>query len=88
MSTRFVSCLGGMVLGTMFILLGLSFIVLGVTFLPVIGIIMAIPLLGVSLYFLRPSVQVTIRTEPTKKLVPEKEAPVEEGIPAVASQTA
>lgn len=82
------SRLGGLVLGAVFILLGVMFLVLGVTFLPIIGIIMAIPLLGLSLYFLRPLVQVTIRTEPAKKAVPAKETPAQKGIPAVAGQTA
>jgi len=82
------SRLGGLVLGTVFILLGVMFIVLGVTFLPIIGIIMALPLLGLSRYFLRPLVQVTIRTEPAKKPVPAREAAVPEGIPAVAGQAA
>lgn len=90
MSTRvsLASRLGGLVLGAVFILLGLMFTVLGVTFLPIIGIIMAIPLLGLSLYFLRPLVQVTIKTEPAKKTVPAKEAPVQERLPAVAGQAA
>ena len=90
MSTKVstASRLGGLVLGTVFILLGVFFTVLGVTFLPIIGIIMAIPLVGLSLYFLRPLVQVTIRTEPAKKMVPAREASVEEGMPAVASQAA
>lgn len=82
------SRLGGLVLGAVFSLLGLMFTVLGVTFLPIIGIIMAIPLLGLSLYFLRPLVQITIKTEPAKKMVPAKEAPVQEGIPAMAGQAA
>jgi hypothetical protein len=77
-----------LVLGSVFILLGLMFTVLGVTFLPIIGIIMAIPLLGLSLYFLRPLVQVTIRTEPAKKLVPATEADLEKGIPAAVGQAA
>ena len=90
MSTRvsWASRLGGLVLGVVFIQLGVFFIVLGVTFLPIIGLIMAIPLLGLSVYFLRPLVQVTIRTEPAKKAVPAKETPVHKGIPAVAGQTA
>jgi hypothetical protein len=71
-----------LVLGAVFILLGLMFTVLGVTFLPIIGIIMAIPLLGLSLYFLRPLVQVTIRTEPAKKTIPAKEVDLEKGVPA------
>jgi uncharacterized membrane protein YccF (DUF307 family) len=82
------SRLGGFVLGAVFILLGGMFIALGVTFLPIIGIIMAIPLLGLSLYFLCPLGQVTIRTEPAKKAVLAKETPAQQGIPAVAGQTA
>jgi hypothetical protein len=82
------SRLGGLVLGAVFILLGVMFIVLGVTFFPIIGIIMAIPLLGLSLHFLRPMVQVTIKAEPAKKLVPAKEADVEEGVPAAVGQAA
>ena len=90
MSTRdsLGSRLGGLVLGAVFSLLGLMFTVLGVTFLPIIGIIMAIPLMGLSLYFLRPLVQVTIRTEPATKPVPAREAEVERGVPAALGQAA
>ena len=90
MSTRvsLASRLGGLVLGAVFSLLGLMFTVLGVTFLPIIGIIMAIPLMGLSLYFLRPLVQVTIRTEPATKPVPAREAEVERGVPAALGQAA
>jgi hypothetical protein len=77
-----------LVLGAVFSLLGLMFTVLGVTFLPIIGIIMAIPLMGLSLYFLRPLVQVTIRTEPATKPVPAREAEVERGVPAALGQAA
>jgi hypothetical protein len=53
----------GLVLGTAFVLMGALFMVLGVTFLPVIGALIAIPLIGISLYFFRPQVQVTTTGE-------------------------
>ncbi|MFP3869595.1 MAG: hypothetical protein ACLFVT_01775 [Syntrophobacteria bacterium] len=50
--------LGGLVLGTAFVTVGALFMALGVTFLPVIGVVIAIPLIGISVYFFRPQVQV------------------------------
>lgn len=49
---------GGLVVGSAFVIMGLLLMVLGVTFLPVIGVIVAIPVMGMSLYFYRPQVQV------------------------------
>lgn len=49
---------GGLVVGSAFVIMGLLLMVLGVTFLPVIGVIIAIPVMGMSLYFYRPQVQV------------------------------
>ena len=48
----------GLVVGSAFVIIGLLLMVLGVTFLPVIGVIVAIPVMGMSLYFYRPQVQV------------------------------
>jgi sensor histidine kinase YesM len=39
------------VVGLAFFIVGMSFMLLGVTFLPVIGVVCAIPLMGISLSF-------------------------------------
>ena len=46
--------LAGMVVGLALIVVGLGFMALGVTFLPVIGILMGIPVLGIAWHFLSP----------------------------------
>ena len=55
--------LAGFVVGSGFVIIALLLMVLGVTFLPVIGVIVAIPVMGMSLYFFRPLVQVTTTGE-------------------------
>lgn len=49
---------GGWVIGSALIFVGVALIALGVTFLPVIGILAAIPLMAISLYFLNLKVEV------------------------------
>ncbi len=46
--------LAGMVIGVALLVVGLGFIVLGVTFLPVIGILVAIPVMGLAWRFMTP----------------------------------
>lgn len=53
-----VNRLASMVIGTALALVGLIFIALGITFLPVIGILIAIPVLMLSFNFLNPKLGV------------------------------
>lgn len=46
--------LASMIIGVALAMIGMLFIVLGITFLPVIGILMAIPVMAISFYFLNP----------------------------------
>ena len=45
----------GRLLGVFFLLLGLVFVIVGITVLPVIGFVVAIPLIALALYFFRKS---------------------------------
>ena len=46
--------LAGMIIGLALLVVGLGFLVLGVSFLPVIGILLAIPILGIAWHFVNP----------------------------------
>lgn len=46
----------GLLVGFAFIIIGMLFLLLGLTFLPVLGIIMALPVMRMSLSFLIPAV--------------------------------
>ena len=50
--------LASMVLSCAFLVIGMLFIVVGVTFLPIIGILIAMPVMGLSLYFFRNALRV------------------------------
>lgn len=56
--SRFVQRLAGLVVGTTFIMVGVFMVILGLTLLPVIGILLAIPIMFMSLYFIFPEVKV------------------------------
>src|SRR5208337_4611557 len=53
--------LAGMVIGVALLVVGLGFMVLGVSFLPVIGILVAIPVLGLAWRFMSPKAIVNER---------------------------
>ncbi len=68
--TGIANRLASMVIGVALAVIGLVFIALGMTFLPVIGILLAIPVMGLSLYFLNPKVQVETAAEEAKEVEP------------------
>ncbi len=59
--TGWANRLASMVIGISLGLVGLVFIALGITFLPVIGILVAIPVMMLSFKFLNP--KLTVETE-------------------------
>jgi hypothetical protein len=59
--------LASMVIGTALALVGLIFIALGITFLPVIGLLIAIPVMWMSFNFLNPKLGVDTVTEGVKE---------------------
>jgi hypothetical protein len=65
--TGLANRLASMVIGTALALVGLIFIALGITFLPVIGILIAIPVLGLSFHFLNPKLSVETVVEEVKE---------------------
>ena len=54
----FTERLAGLVVGTTFIMVGIFMVILGLTLLPVIGILIAIPIMFMSLYFIFPEMRV------------------------------
>ena len=50
--------LAGLVVGAALITVGIFMVILGLTLLPVIGVLVAIPIMSFSLYFLFPKMQV------------------------------
>jgi hypothetical protein len=64
--TGIANRLASMIVGVALALVGLIFIALGMTFLPLIGILLAIPVMGLSLYFLNPKIQVETVAEEAK----------------------
>ncbi len=56
--TRLANRVASMVIGVGLALVGLVFVVLGITFLPVIGILIAIPVMALSFNFLNPKLEV------------------------------
>jgi len=53
----------GLLVGFAFIIIGLLLLLLGLTFLPVIGVVMAVPVMGMSVSFLRPEMPVETADE-------------------------
>ncbi len=49
--------LSGLIIGVSFFVTGVLFVILGCTFLPVLGIIVALPIMGASFHFLGLSVR-------------------------------
>ncbi len=70
--TGLANRLASMVIGTALALVGLIFIALGITFLPVIGILIAIPVMGLSFHFLNPKLSVDTVVEEVKEAHEEK----------------
>ncbi len=56
--TGLANRLASMVIGVALAMVGLVFIALGITFLPVIGILIAIPVMALSFRFLNPKLSV------------------------------
>jgi hypothetical protein len=56
--TGLANRLASMVIGTALAMVGLIFIALGITFLPVIGLLIAIPVMALSFNFLNPKLSV------------------------------
>jgi hypothetical protein len=56
--TGLANRLASMVIGVSLAMVGLVFIALGITFLPVIGILIAIPVMALSFRFLNPKLSV------------------------------
>ncbi len=65
--TGLANRLASMVIGTSLAMVGLIFIALGITFLPVIGILIAIPVLGLSFHFLNPKLSVDTVVEEVRE---------------------
>jgi hypothetical protein len=65
--TGLANRLASMVIGTALGLVGLIFIALGITFLPVIGILIAIPVMGLSFHFLNPKLSVDTLVDEVKE---------------------
>jgi hypothetical protein len=61
--TGLANRLSSMVIGIALAMVGLIFIALGITFLPVIGILIAIPVMGLSFNFLNPKLGVSTLAE-------------------------
>jgi len=55
---KIIERLGGLVVGFAFVIVGFFLMTLGLTLLPVIGILLAIPVMAMSLYFLIPELHV------------------------------
>jgi len=56
--TRLANRLASMVIGVGLAMVGLVFTTLGITFLPVIGILIAIPVMTLSFHFINPKLEV------------------------------
>ncbi len=56
--TRLANRLASMVIGVGLAMVGLVFTILGITFLPVIGVLIAIPVMALSFNFLNPRLEV------------------------------
>ena len=61
--TGLANRLASMVIGMALAIVGLIFIALGITFLPVIGILIAIPVIWLSFHFLNPKFSVSTLPE-------------------------
>lgn len=59
----FTERLAGMVVSAALMTVGLIFMVLGVTFLPIIGIVIAVPVMLLSMHFLTPRVEIAPAVE-------------------------
>ncbi|HDM78917.1 MAG TPA: hypothetical protein ENG51_21025 [Deltaproteobacteria bacterium] len=75
--------LAGMVLSCAFLVIGLLFLVVGITFLPVIGVLLAIPVMGLSLYFFRNAVRLYEVKEEVIEIAPVMEQPTPEVVVAL-----
>ncbi len=58
----------GLVVGLAFVITGMLFIVLGLTFLPVIGVLIGLPVMRMSMSFLRPDVSAVHANEEVYRL--------------------
>ncbi len=56
--TRLTNRLASLVVGVGLAMVGLVFVALGITFLPVIGILIAAPVMGLSFHFINPKIEV------------------------------
>ena len=65
--TGLANRLASMVIGMALAVVGLIFIALGITFLPVVGILIAIPVIGLSFHFLNPKLSVDTLTEESQE---------------------
>jgi hypothetical protein len=61
--TGIANRVASMIIGAALAVTALVLIALGMTFLPVIGILLAVPVMGMSLYFLNPKVSVELVAE-------------------------
>jgi|GEM_PF-836467 len=66
--------LAGMVVSAALMTVGLIFMVLGVTFLPIVGILIAVPVMFLSLHFLTPRVEIAPAIEEYATEVNREEA--------------
>jgi hypothetical protein len=58
----------GLLVGFAFIIIGMLLLLLGLTFLPVIGVVMAVPVMGMSISFFRPEMPVETADEQVYRL--------------------
>ena len=73
--TGLANRLASMVIGVSLAMVGLVFIALGITFLPVIGILIAIPVMALSFRFLNPKLSVDTMGEALEDAC-EESAPI------------
>ena len=59
------------IIGTVLSIVGLGFIALGLTFLPIIGLLVAFPVLALAFYFFRPGNWVIAAVKQTESVMEE-----------------
>ncbi len=73
--TRLANKLASMVIGAALSIIAVIFIALGLTFLPVIGIILAFPVMGLASYFLNSKMEVLEMKHAKEAVEPEPWCP-------------
>jgi hypothetical protein len=83
--SRFVNRAARLVTGVALGAISLHFFALGVTFLPVIGVVIAIPMTGLALFFLNSKIEIANLMEKEKAALPEGIRHLTDSLPCKAA---